>query len=112
MEIIRTMRDLTKKELYHLTMSDTNISMKDIEDGEVLQVSNFAIYTDINSDGEEQTLLSMQTDKGYVATNSATFRRNFEKIADLFDGEETLSIKKISGQTKAGRPFVNCTLAD
>lgn len=112
MEIIRTMRDLTKKELYHLTMSDTNIRVKDIEDEEVLQVSNFAIYTDINPDGEEQTLLSMQTDKGYVATNSATFRRNFEKIADLFDGEETLSIKKISGQTKAGRPFINCTLAD
>lgn len=114
MEILRTMNneELTKKELYRLTMSDCNISVKNIEDGEHLTVSNYCEYMDIDSKGKEQHLVSIKTDKGYVATNSETFIRNFLKIADLFEEEGTFTIVKTSGTTKNDKPFVNCTLAD
>ena len=114
MNIIRTMnaQELDKKELYKLTMSDATTSIKNVADGTNLTVLNYCEYEDEDSKGVTQHLLSMKTDCGYFATNSATFIRNFLKIADLFESEGTFTITKVSGVTKSDKPFVNVTLAD
>lgn len=114
MNILRTMsnKELSKKEMYRYTMSDTNISVKNIPDNEVLEVSGYCEYNDIDNKGKENHLLTFKSDKGYITTNSETFIRNFLKIADLFEDEGLLKIVKLSGITKNEKPFVNCSLAD
>ena len=114
MKILRTMCnwDLSKKEVYRFTMADTNISVKNIPDNEVLDVSGYCEYNDVDNKGKEQHLLSIKSDKGYITTNSETFIRNFLKIADLFEDEGSFKIVKLSGITKNDKPFVNCSLAD
>ena len=114
MKITRTMgnKELTKKEMYKLCLSDTTTSVKTLEDGTQLSVSNYCEYEDIDSKGNTQHLLSLKTDIGYFATNSETFIRNFLKIADLFEDEGVINIVKVSGVTKSDKPFVNVTLAD
>ena len=69
--------------------------------------------TAINEEtGEVSSLLGiLDPDGNSYVTQSATFKRSFADIADIFDDGEKFSIKKISGQTKAGRPYVNCVLA-
>lgn len=114
MKIIRTMsnKELSKKEVYRFTMSDTNISVKNISDNEILEVTGYCEYNDIDNKGKEQHLLSFKSDKGYITTNSETFIRNFLKIADLFEEDGVFKIVKLSGVTKNDKPFVNCSLAD
>lgn len=114
MKILRTMngQELNKKEMYKLCLSDTTTSIKTLEDGTQLTVTNYCEYEDVDSKGNTQHLLSLKTDSGYFATNSETFIRNFLKIADLFEDEGSIDIVKVSGVTKSDKPFVNVTLAD
>ena len=51
----------------------------------------------------------MDKDGGVCATNSDTFKRDFMNIANLMDGDD-YTIEIISGQSKAGREFITCTL--
>ena len=51
----------------------------------------------------------MDKDGGVCATNSETFKRDFMNIEELMDGE-AYTIEIISGQSKAGREFITCTL--
>ena len=82
--------------------------IKNLEDGDTIEVQNFCIYED---DEKDVTILSIMDSTGEVfACQSSTFRSNFLDIADIYDGE-TFTIKKISGKTKAGRDYINCTLA-
>ena len=75
----------------------------------------FCDFDDIDEDtGEVAHLLGiLDEDDNSFVTQSATFKRSFSDIADIFmdDGETTFAIKKISGTTNAGRPYVNCVLA-
>lgn len=115
-EIKRTSRELTKVERYRMTLSPEIKTMQDIEDGVIINVSAFCEFDDVNIEtGEISNLLGILDKDGtsYV-TQSATFRRSFYDIADIFaseDGYDDFAVKKISGKNKAGRPFVNCVLA-
>ena len=107
--IIKSNKELTKRESYKLTLDPSIKKMKDFI-GVQIEVAGYCLYKDVNRDGKEVEVLSiMDNDGGVYATNSETFKRDFMNIADLMDGE-CYSIEIISGQSKAGREFITCTL--
>lgn len=114
-EMKSTSRELTKVERYRLTLSPEIKTVQDLADGAVINVTAFCEFNDVNEEtGEVAQLLGILDKDGtsYV-TQSATFKRSFSDIADIFadEGESEFSIRKISGTTKANRPYVNCVLA-
>lgn len=110
-KINETSRDFTKKEMYLMTASPDMVSMKDVEDGTSLPVLAWCTFTDVKEKtGEEVDLLSIMTKDGKVySCQSATFKIEFNKIADLMEGD-SFSVIKFSGVTKAGRDFISCKL--
>jgi hypothetical protein len=115
MKITFESRDFTPTEKYLMTKSPSIISVKDLEDGYTLNVKGYLEYEDENSKGETSYMMSIIGIDGFgdnvvISTQSATFKRNFEEISEIFENEP-FTIKKISGTTKAGRPYVNCDLA-
>lgn len=109
MEIIKKSAEFSKKDQYKMTLSPAIKKMKDII-GTVFDVKAYCVYNDENSTGEEVEVLSIMTADGEVfATNSPTFKRDFDKIVELMDGED-ITIEVISGTSKAGRDFITCTI--
>ena len=107
--IIKSNKELTKRESYKLTLDPAIKKMKDFI-GVQIEVAAYCIYKDVNKDGKEVEVLSiMDKDGGVCATNSETFKRDFMNIEELMDGEE-YTIEIISGQSKSGREFITCTL--
>lgn len=110
MKIIEKSREFTKVEEYLLTLNRAMISVKDIEDDTTIEVSAYCLYEDVNSKDEEVEILTILTPNNEVyCTQSATFKRSFKDMFDMMDGK-SFSIKKVSGTTKAGRPYVDCVL--
>jgi len=110
MEILQKSKELSAQELYHLTMNPTTRNVKD-NDTQEIEVEAWAIYKDVNSKGEEQTILAIMTpEKEVIATNSKTFREDFLKMQELFEqmGEQVHTIKIVSGQSKNERTFYTC----
>ena len=115
MKIIRTnIKDLenNKKLLYRLTRAGGK-NVNDLEGS--WPVTSWCLYTDVNSKGIEQTVLSiLSADTDGVAvklqTISATFQRDFLDIVDVM-GDEAYSIDVVHGLTKNGRDFVTCELS-
>lgn len=110
MEIISTSKELTKEQLYLMTKSPSIKSVKDIEDGTELTVKASLVYQDVNSKGEESEILSIMGENNEVwACQSETFKRSFNDLVEIM-GAEGFTLKKLSGVTNAGRPYVNCDL--
>lgn len=113
-EIKMASRELSKVERYRMTLSPEIKTIQNIPDDTIIEVSAFCVFDDINDEsGAVAHLLGILDESGasYV-TQSATFKRSFNDIADIFAGDnEPFSIRKISGTTSAGRPYVNCVLA-
>lgn len=109
MTIIGATDGLTKRDIYKLTM-DANIKkMSDYIGVEFTPVKH-AFYTDENSKGETNEILSIMDENGDVyATNSATFKQDFAKMLDLF-GDEDFQMTVVSGISKNGREFITCAL--
>lgn len=103
--------DLTKVEQYK-AVECVELSAKDVADDVIMNVTGYVIFEDTNkTTGNDVELLSLLTDIGVVATQSKTFKDKFLDIWNMFcEDMEEIPIKKISGTTKAGRPFVSCTL--
>lgn len=113
MQIIKTSKELTPQEVYFLTMSPAVQKMKDAVSQEI-EISAYCKYQDVNSKGEEQTILSIVTPENEVfATNSPTFIDDFEKMHELFGGmgETVHAVKVMEGESKAGRKFITCVYA-
>ena len=107
--IIKSNKELNKRESYKLTLDPAIKKMKDFI-GVQIDVAAYCLYKDVNKDGKEVEVLSiMDKDGGVCATNSDTFKRDFMNIANLMDGED-YAIEIISGQSKAVREFITCTL--
>lgn len=114
MRIIKSNKELTTKERYKLTMDPTIGKMKDAI-GSRLSIEAWAVYEDTNSDGKEQTILSILTKDGEVfATNSPTFLREFQRLNELFEdaGETVEAVEVVSGTSKNGREYITVTLAE
>lgn len=115
MEIIKTNRELTIREKYAMTKGANVRNMKDCE-GTVIGISAWVLYKDFNEkDQVENEILAIMTpDKEIYATISATFKREFFDMWDMFEssGEVLDEVAIVSGESKAGRHFITCTLAE
>ena len=111
MEIITKSRELSKAELYKMTMDAGIITMNNIDDGTLIDVDAVVTFIDTKSDGEQVKITSiMDKDGNVTAFQSETFRRSLKNIMEIMDGDD-FSIIKESGKTKSGRSFINCRLA-
>lgn len=100
--------ELTKMERYALTSDPAIKTAQDIV-GQKLRVKAWAIYEDNANDGSVAEVLSITDGAVTIGTISATFRREFEKCAEVADGAE-FEIEVFSGTAKSGRDFVSCRL--
>lgn len=115
MEIIEKSSDkLTMKQMYDLTKSPEIQKVSD-NDGTLLQVDAWALYNDKDKDGIMREILSiLDNEAGVIATNSATFIRDFMEIKEMCAdcGVEVHHIKISSGMSKSGRKFYTCVYVD
>jgi hypothetical protein len=114
LEILSTSKDLSPKEKYFLTLAPSVKKMKDAI-SQIIEITAWCFYSDTNSKGEAQEILSILTPENEVyATNSPTFKEDFFKMLNAFAewGEPVHSILVSSGTSKAGREFITCVYAD
>ena len=103
-------KEFTTVEKYLMTTAPTVKVVKDIPDDTTLNVTGYLEYDDIKEDGSVNEIMSLiTTDNEVYSTQSKTFKRSIKDIESVM-GQFPLPIKKISGVTKAGRPFVNAVL--
>lgn len=109
--IKKTSREFTEVEQYLMTIAPSIISLKDVADGEKITVDGTLIFTDTkDATGEAVEIMSIITpDKKVYSCQSATFKRSIEDISAIMNGKQ-FTVVKVSGKTKAGRAFINCTL--
>ena len=114
MKITFESREFTPTEKYLMTKSPSIISVKNVEDGTILEVKGYLQYEDEEQNGKTSYMTSLigisNGEQVVWSTHSKTFVDNFIDISEIFDNSD-FTIKKISGTTKAGRPYVNCDLA-
>ena len=114
MEIIKRTEGLTAGDLYSLTKGSNVRKMADFE-GEVLDVLKYVLYKDINGQGDETSVLALETVAGAkIATNSKTFIRNFSDILAMYaDAGEDAPTRFIvgSGTSRSGRKYLTCDIA-
>lgn len=110
-KITSTSRNFTEVEQYLMTIAPSIVSMKDVEDGEKIAVDGILFFEDMKENtGEVVEIMSIITpDKAVYSCQSSTFKRSINDISSIMDGKPFTIIKK-SGQTKAGRDFINCEL--
>ena len=102
--------NLDKRSMYIHTRG-SSISMKDVEDGTIIEPLEIVVYEDENSRGEVQTITSVIDVEGkHYATNSRFFREELGSIFKIMapDPFKIIVRKNVS---KAGRTFVTCELA-
>lgn len=109
MKIIETSKEFTKVEKYLMTMDASIKTIKDVADDTVIKVAGYLTFVDEKSDGEVELLSIITPEKEVYTCQSATFKTSFHNIAEIMEGDE-FAIRKISGTTKAGRPYVDCAL--
>ena len=98
----------SKKTMYKLTRAK-GMNIKDLENGERVPVDAWALYTDVNTKGTEQTVLAIISGEKKYHSISPTFQRDFADIVSLMDGED-FAIIITKATSKAGREFVTCEL--
>lgn len=109
MEIKFASKELEKRSLYKHTRG-TSTSLKDVEDGAIIEPAEIVVYEDINSRGEAQTITSiMDADGTHYTTNSNYFREELSIIHHLMD-PEPYQIRVLKRVSKGGRTFVTCEL--
>ena len=114
MEIIRKTNGLTSADLYALTKGNDVRKMADAK-GEVLDIVKFVLYKDEDVNGNEMTVLAVETvDGAKYATNSKTFVRNFSDILAIYEaGDEEIPSRFMvgSGRSKSNRAYLTCDIA-
>lgn len=114
MAILKTSRDFTNVEKYLMTQDPGIMSVKDVPDSTSMDVSGYLLYEDQNAKGETSELLSVIGSVDGATKvwccQSATFKRSFEQMFELFEGEP-FTIIKTSGISKGGKNYVDCRLA-
>ena len=107
--ITNTTKEFTTIEKYLMTKAPTIKTVKTLEDGDVINVAGYLEFVDEKEDGTTAELMSIiTTDNVVYSTQSATFKRSIKDIETIM--QFPFPVKKISGQSKAGRNFVDCVL--
>lgn len=103
-------KEFTPVEKYLMTTAPTIKTVKTLQDGDVIDVAGYLEFVDEKEDGTTVELMSIiTTDKAVYSTQSLTFKRSIKDIETVMK-RFPFSVKKISGQSKAGREFVDCVL--
>ena len=121
MKILQTSRDFSAKEIYNMTQDKAVISVKNVPTGTILHVNGYVTFEDTNSKGETSEILSLlgANDDGEVevwACQSETFKRSFMDIVEIIKQsgmnlDDGVDIQKLDGESKSGRPYVDCRWA-
>lgn len=99
-----------KRYVYKLTKARSK-AIKELNDGDTLQVLGYCKYEDVNAKGETHNILCIMDEHGNIfSTISETFRNSFDDIVNIMDGED-FAITVVKGTSKAGRDFIDCELA-
>lgn len=102
-------KEFTEIEKYLMTTAPTIKTVKTLQDGDVINVAGYLEFVDEKEDGTTAELMSIiTTDKAVYSTQSATFKRSIKNIEVVM--QFPFPVKKISGQSKAGRKYVDCVL--
>jgi hypothetical protein len=103
-------KEFTAIEKYLMTTAPTIKTVKTLQDGDVINVAGYLEFVDEKDDGTTAELMSIiTTDNTVYSTQSLTFKRSIKDIETVMQGFP-FPVKKISGQSKAGRKFVDCIL--
>lgn len=110
-KIKETSRDFTEVEQYLMTIAPSIKGLKDLDDSTSIKVDGVMIFEDVKeTTGEAVEIVSLITpEKEVYSGQSKTFKRSLKDIQNIMNGKP-FSIIKISGKTKAGRDYINCTL--
>ena len=107
--ITNTTKEFTAIEKYLMTTAPTIKTVKTLQDGDVINVAGYLEFVDEKDDGTSAEIMSIiTTDNAVYSTQSATFKRSIKDIEAIM--LFPFPVKKISGQSKAGRNFVDCVL--
>lgn len=107
--ITNTTKEFTPIEKYLMTTAPTIKTVKTLQDGDVINVAGYLEFVDEKDDGTSTELMSIiTTDNAVYSTQSVTFKRSIKDIEAIM--QLPFPVKKISGQSKAGRNFVDCVL--
>ena len=102
-------KEFTEIEKYLMTTAPTIKTVKTLQDGDVINVAGYLEFVDEKEDGTTAELMSiLTTDKTVYSTQSVTFKRSIKNIEAVM--QFPFPVKKISGQSKAGRNYVDCVL--
>lgn len=103
-------KDFTEVEQYLMTLDRGIKSLQDVEDRTSIPVAGYLTFTDEKDNGDSVEILSIITpDNEVFSCQSATFKRSFGDISNILHGKP-FSIIKLSGTSKAGRPYIDCAL--
>lgn len=108
-KITNESREFTDVERYLMTMDNSIISMKDVEDGTSIPVDGYLEFTDSKKDGDVDIMSIITPDKKVYSMQSATFKKDVKNIAEIMHGK-SFSVIKRSGTTNAGRPYITASL--
>ena len=111
-KITNKSQEFSNLEVYNMTKSHKLNTLKNLEDGEKLEVAGFMEWEDVNEEtGEATELMSLLTTDGdtYV-TQSDTFKRDFFDIVEIFEHKFPITIEHGVGKSKAGREYHYCAV--
>lgn len=102
-------KEFTAIEKYLMTTAPTIKPVKTLQDGDVINVAGYLEFVDEKDDGTTADIMSLiTTDNAVYSTQSVTFKRSIKDIEAIM--QFPFPVKKISGQSKAGRNYVDCVL--
>lgn len=110
MRIISSSRELTAIEKYCMTSDPEIVSLKDVEDGQILDIVATCVFEDEKEDGTVIITTLMCEDGKVYSTQSVTFIREYEKILEIVGNDQPVSVIKRKGTSKSGRDFIYCTM--
>lgn len=108
-KVTKQTKEFTPVERYLMTTAPTIKTVKTLQDGDIINVAGYLEFVDEKEDGTTAELMSIITTENNVySTQSVTFKRSIKNIETVM--QFPFPVKKISGQSKAGRKYVDCVL--
>jgi hypothetical protein len=114
--IINKSNELNFFEKYALIESPAIISLKNLENGDLICVGSWVEYKTVDNSGNEIICVSIQdANTGEVYSGqSATFRETFfdiiDKMSDYKDEIDTIFIEVLHRTSKSGRDYLICAI--
>ena len=107
MNISANPMNYTGKELYRVTKSQSINKVSIID--HAVTVNGYITFVD-DKNGAEVEILSIDTNEGVFATNSATFKETFYDIVEMLGTPVEIVVGH--GTSKNGRDYIYCDIAE